>query len=480
MIVKIVRWAWVGFAVALAAAGPAQAAERTVRPDVNLQDAVAAAAEGDVLILQPGIHAGPVRLDKRITLQGIPGAVIQGNGTGSVVTILAAKAAVHGLEVRGSGRDLEAMDAGIFVERTAARAVVAANRIENNLYGVYLHGAPDSVVERNLIIGLRDVRTAEAGNGVSVWNAPGAKVLGNRILYGRDGIFVITSRRNLFQGNWFEGVRFAVHYMYTNDSEVSGNVSIGSHAALAIMFSDRLVIRGNWSVGSRDHGLLFNFANNAQIEDNVVFGRLLEPSLQVSPEASTKDLSAAAGSGGDAEDHVPREQSEAGDAETGTGKCVFIYNANRNVFRGNWFEDCAIGIHFTAGSERNQLSGNAFVSSRTQVKYVGTRSLDWSSDGRGNYWSDNASFDLNGDGIADEAYRPNDIIDRIVWTYPAAKLLLNSPGIQVIRWAQKQFPALTPGGVVDTRPLIKPPAPRPVLPELPAWLSLSFHSAEAG
>ena len=81
MIVKIVRWAWVGFAVALAAAGPAQAAERTVRPDVNLQDAVAAAAEGDVLILQPGIHAGPVRLDKRITLQGKPGAIIEGKGS---------------------------------------------------------------------------------------------------------------------------------------------------------------------------------------------------------------------------------------------------------------------------------------------------------------------------------------------------------------------------------------------------------------
>jgi nitrous oxidase accessory protein len=95
------------------------------------------------------------------------------------------------------------------------------------------------------------------------------------------------------------------------------------------------------------------------------------------------------------------------------------------------------------------------------------------------YRSINASFDLSGDGIADEAYRPNDIIDRIVWTYPAAKLLLNSPGIQVIRWAQKQFPALTPGGVVDTRPLIRPP-PRPVMPEPPVPLSLPLHSAEAG
>ena len=47
------------------------------------------------------------------------------------------------------------------------------------------------------------------------------------------------------------------------------------------------------------------------------------------------------------------------------------------------------------------------------MKYVGTRHLDWSAEGRGNYWSDNPAFDLDGDGIADAAYRPNDIIDRV-------------------------------------------------------------------
>jgi nitrous oxidase accessory protein len=457
-----------GFVLALATASPAQAAEKSVPAGGDLQLAVAEAAEGDVLVLQPGTHAGPVRLDKRITLQGMPGAVVEGNSTGSVVTIQAAGTAVSGLEVRGSGHDLQAMDAGIFIERTAARSVVEGNRLENNLYGIYLHGAAGSEVRHNLIIGLRDVRTAEAGNGISVWNAPDAKVVGNRIHYGRDGIYVVTSRRNLFQGNWFEGVRFAVHYMYTNDSEVSGNVSIGSHAALAIMFSDRLKILDNWSIGSRDHGLLFNAANNSRIEGNVVLGR------------RTEDAGAVADDGPDTEAHVPKETPNSVEPGSGTGKCVFIYNANRNVFKGNWFEDCTIGVHFTAGSERNQLSTNAFVNNRTQVKYVGTRFLDWSAEGRGNYWSDNASFDLNGDGIADEAYRPNDIIDRIVWTYPAAKLLLNSPGIQVIRWAQKQFPALTPGGVVDTRPLIRPPTPRPVMPEPPEELSLSLQSAKAG
>ena len=94
------------------------------------------------------------------------------------------------------------------------------------------------------------------------------------------------------------------------------------------------------------------------------------------------------------------------------------------------------------------------------MKYVGTRALDWSKAGRGNYWSDNPAFDLNGDGIADTAYRPNDLVDRVLWTAPAAKVLINSPAVQVLRWAQAQFPALYPGGVVDTHPLIAPP-PRP-------------------
>ena len=62
-------------------------------------------------------------------------------------------------------------------------------------------------------------------------------------------------------------------------------------------------------------------------------------------------------------------------------------------------EGCRIGVHFTAGSERNRITENAFVANRTQVMYVGTRALDWSVNGRGNYWSDNPAFDLNGDAL---------------------------------------------------------------------------------
>ena len=429
-------------------------ADRLVVPDgADLQAAVDEAANGDLLVIQ-GEHHGSVRITRKLTLQGEPDAVLFGARQGSVVTVAAPGVVVRGLTIRGSGTNLEAMDAGVFVEEGATGAIVEENRIEGNLYGIYLHGAENAVARGNEIVGMQEGRINESGNGISVWNAPGAKVLDNDIRFGRDGIFVIASKANVFRGNRFRNLRFAIHYMYTNDSEVSENVSTGNTVGFAIMYSHRLTVRGNLSDGDRDYGLLFNFANGSDISGNKVRGRLQPAKRWASGSMHAKE---------EGEHGLPlsdeTELTLATGARNGPEKCVFIYNANKNRFLDNWFEGCEIGIHFTAGSEGNDIEGNAFVNNRNQVKYVGTRYLDWSNGGRGNYWSDNPGFDLNGDGIADTAYRPNDLVDKVLWTAPQAKILANSPAVQVLRWAQSQFPAIFPGGVVDSRPLMSPPEP---------------------
>jgi nitrous oxidase accessory protein len=438
---------------------PAWAERVAVGTTDNPQEILDHAAEGDVIVLKAGEHRGPIRVTLKVTVEGEPGAILVGPGQGSVVTLSAPEAIVRGLTIRGSGRDLERMDAGVFVEKTATGAIVERNRVEGNLYGIYLHGAENSIARGNTIIGIEEGRLNEAGNGISVWNATGAKVLDNDVRFGRDGIFVITSKRNVFSGNRFRDLRFAIHYMYTNDSEITDNVSVNNAVGFALMFSSRLKIIGNVSDGDRDHGFLFNYANASQISGNMVLGRLQPAARWTNAGIRGKD---------DKEHGVPTpdtgEVAQGADARPGPTKCVFIYNANQNRFRGNWFEGCEIGIHFTAGSERNEMAGNAFIRNRNQVKYVSTRYLDWSKDGRGNYWSDNPAFDLDGDGIGDGAYRPNDLVDKVLWTAPQAKVLMNSPAVQVIRWAQAQFPALLPGGVVDSRPLMAPPA-RPKLAE---------------
>ncbi|MCC7059646.1 MAG: nitrous oxide reductase family maturation protein NosD [Burkholderiaceae bacterium] len=405
------------------AASPGVAGEWRVAPGESVQRLIDAAPSGQVIRLAPGRHAGPLRIDRPLTLLGDDGAVVAGPGSGSVITIDAPDVRIEGLEITGSGLDLPAMDSAILVTQAAARARIRANRLLNNLFGVYLHGAAQAIVERNRIVGRRDLRTSEAGNGVSIWNAPGAQVIGNAISHGRDGIFVKVSSHNVFADNTFTHLRFAIHYMYTNDSRIVGNRSRGNDVGWAIMYSDRLEIRDNVSDDDRDHGLLLHSTNASRVIGNVVRGGLARDASQ---------------------------------------KCVFVYNSARNRLQDNWFQGCAIGIHFTAGSEGNTLSGNAFVSNRVQVKYVGTRYIDWSHEGRGNYWSDNPAYDLDGDGIADRPYRPNDLADEILWRLPAAKALTASPAVQMVRWAQARFPALYPGGVIDGAPLMRPvhvPAP---------------------
>ena len=211
-----------------------------------------------------------------MVLSGRPGAVLNGGGAGNVVTVTAPDVTIRGVTIRGSGHDLETMDSGVFLEKSAQRALVENNRFEGNLYGIYVHGATGSRVLRNIVEGMQGGRRNEAGNGVSVWNAPDVTIAENSFRYGRDGIFTISSRKDRFINNRFEQVRFAVHYMYTNDSEVSGNVSIGNHVGYAIMFSNRLIIRNNISDRDRDYGMLFNYANYAEIDGNWVNGGSLD------------------------------------------------------------------------------------------------------------------------------------------------------------------------------------------------------------
>lgn len=399
----------------LVLAGSAMAAIVAVPAGANLQRAVASAAAGDTLRLAPGNYPGNLVIDKPLTLEGPPdrSAAIVGERSGRTVWVRAANVTLRQLTIRQSGLSLPDMDAGIFLDRTAHHALIEHNDILDNLMGVYIWGPEAALVRANRIVGNTELRVAERGNGVSLWNSPGTRVLDNDISAGRDGIFSNTSKHNLFRGNRFRHLRYGVHYMYTNDSEVSDNLAEDTDIGYAIMYSHRLAVRNNIALRSVDQGLMFNYANDAAITGNVV---------------------------------------------RGGGKCVFLYNANNNRFESNHFHDCDIGIHFTAGSDGNAIADNAFVNNKNQVKYVGTRVIEWSKQGRGNYWSDNTAFDLDGDGIADTAYRPNGIIDQVLWRAPAARILLNSPAVSVVRWAQSQFPALLPGGVIDSAPLMRPPS----------------------
>ena len=379
----------------------------------ELQRAVGAAIAGDTLLLAAGSHDGPLHIKRPLTITSKEKhqAQIKGDAEGHVIIVDAPDVVIEKISVSNSGTDLSTEDSGIFVTEAGDRALIRNNHFEHNLIGVYLKGPEDAHVVGNRIVGRDDLRLSETGNGIHLWNTPGSVIEGNDVSGGRDGIFVTTSRNNIFRNNRFRDLRFAIHYMYTNNSRVEGNQSMGNHMGYALMFSSHLIVRGNTSEQDRDKGILLNYTTDSKITGNHVAGQ---------PE-----------------------------------KCLFMYNSHYNRISGNSFSACEIGVHFTAGSEENSITGNSFIGNRTQVKYVGTRLLEWSQDGVGNYWSDHIAFDRNADGIADNRYQPNSLADQIVWRHASAKVLLNSPVLQVLRWAQSQFPALHPGGVIDSAPLMQ-------------------------
>jgi len=378
----------------------------------NLGEIVSQAKDGDVFILANTSYKSNLIINNKITIRGDVETKIIGNNQGSVITVNASDVVLENLEISNSGVDLSTQDSAIFVNKTAHNTLIKNNTLMHNLIGIYLWGAKHVIVTHNKIIGRQDLRENERGNGIQLWNSTGSEVSFNTVSYGRDGIFVTTSNNNIFNNNTFSNLRYSIHYMYTNDSTISNNVSIGNDIGFALMSSDRLKVENNISINDKEHGLFANFLNYSNIKNNVVLD--------------------------------------------GGNKCLFVYNSNFNTINDNYFKRCLIGVHWTAGSNDNVFYNNAFVGNKKQVKYVSTKNLQWSFQEKGNYWSDHTSYDINNNGIADSSYRPNDITDKILWNYPNAAVLLGSPVMLLLKYANKHFPTLLPGGILDSYPLITP------------------------
>ena len=411
-------------AVLLLAAGMRAAAAQAP----TLQGVIAAARPGAVVTVPPGVHHVHLRIDKPLVLVGAQGAVLDGDGSGDVIRIAAPHVTVKGLAIRNSGTELTVMNAGIYVEQQADGTALIGNQLEGVLFGIYLDGPADTRVIGNRIRGIARLRRADRGDGIHLWNDKNTLIADNDIAGTRDGIYIYISPQARIVGNRLHGVRYGIHYMYSNDDEVAGNTSFGNLAGYALMQSHNLRVHDNVSDGDRDYGMLLNYVTFSHFRGNRIA-------------------------------HVRGETDAGGAVISGAeGKGIFVYNSEYDRFTGNTVSHCPIGIHVTAGSDHDIFYGNAFLHNRAQVKYVQNMQEEWSWHGVGNYWSDYLGWDMNGDGIGDAPYRPNDGVDVLLWEYPDAALLMSSPAILALRYVQRVFPVFAPPSVADSHPLMKPPA----------------------
>jgi nitrous oxidase accessory protein len=404
------------------------AADRTASPGEPLQPLVERADDGDTLYLPAGRYPGRVVIDRTLTLKAEGEAVIDAGGEGDAVTLAAPGIVLDSLVIEDWGDDLTAMDSGILVQENATGSVIRDSRLEGPGFGIRLDAVSDVRVIGNTLRGDATLRSQDRGNGIHLFNVRDVLVEGNDIRRVRDGIYIDTSSDSVLRDNHLQDLRYGVHYMYAHDNRLEDNLTRDTRTGYALMQSKRLEVVGNRSEGDRNYGILMN-----NITDTLLSGNRVE---------GVRQRLDAAGEGL---------------VSGGEGKALFVYNSQYNTFRGNRFAESDIGIHLTAGSEDNTVVGNAFVENRQQVMYVATRPQEWSEEGRGNYWSDYLGWDLNGDGRGDVPFEPNDAMDRLLWRYPAARLLMDSPAVLALRWVQRQFPVFRPQGVKDSAPLMTEP-----------------------
>jgi len=400
-------------AVAVAALGisltplPGSASTWTVSAASPLNETIAASAAGDTIRVEAGVYRGNVVIGKPLTILGADGAVIDAGGSGNVLVVDAPGVRVEGLTLRGAGQDIERSDAGIRVEQKAADVQLVGNRIEGCRFGIWIHGSENATVTGNTIAGAAALRRDDRGDCIHLWDAHGARIEGNELSACRDGIYMELSTDCKILANSIRGSRFSLHTMWCDRSTYNDNVATDNLVGLALMFSKRIQANGNILYGNATHGILLTQVTRSEVIGNTVV-------------ANTKGL--------------------------------FVYNSLYNTIRDNLVARNNLGLHYWGGSEENEIDGNAFVGNEIQVKFVAARDQAWN----GNFWSDYLGWDVDGDGRGDLPYQSNTLVDALLWKYPAAKLLLASPALQILALAEREFPVLTFPKGVDHAPRMAP------------------------
>jgi nitrous oxidase accessory protein len=396
----------------------------TLNSDDDLQAAIDQAGSGDVIHLSSGIYRGNFILRQSLTLSGDTGAILDGGGFGDTLRVTAPDVVVRGLSIRNWGDDLTAMNAGIFVEPAAVRVLIENNNLQGDVTGIWLERSSGAWVLHNRVEGNTTMRSADRGNGIQLNLVTDVEVRGNEVWHTRDGLYIISSQNNLLIDNTLHDVRYGVHYMYSHTNTVENNRARNTRAGFAFMQSRELTVINNVSENSQDYGILLNFITDSLIKGNRV------------------------------DSVVQKRDKQVSGAE---GKALFVYNSLFNRIDNNCFSNSQIGVHLTAGSENNTVVNNSFVHNAIQVKYVASRTQQWSSEGQGNYWSNYLGWDTDSNGLGDVPFEPNDGVDKLLWKYPQAKVLMHSPAVLLLRWVQQQFPVLKSPGVKDSFPLMNSP-----------------------
>lgn len=419
-----------GIPTALArATPPAHAEPAAVAPRVRpmlgeIGRLIEAATPGATIRIGAGVYREHLRIDKPIVLDAEAGAIIDGNGSGDIVEILAPDVTIRGFVVRNTGIDLDKENAAI--RALAPRVTLENNVLEDILFGIDLREAPDSRIIGNRIGG-KDLDIARRGDGLRLWRADRTIIEGNTIHDGRDAILwystgVVVRRNVAFD------CRYGLHLMFSDSVTITDNEFSRNSVGIYLMYSTGVEIIGNRLVRNRGpsgYGIGLKETDQFSVRSNLIVGNRSGVYIDGSPFTDAK----------------PGE-----------------FTLNTLAYND-------VGITFLPSARNNELTENNFIDNIDQVSVAGRGSLQanrfWKGE-RGNFWSDYTGYDQNRDGVGDFVHESQTLFENMLDREPSLRLFLFSPAQQAVEFVGRAIPAVRPEPkFVDEVPLMRPvPLPK--------------------
>ncbi|MBF0447662.1 MAG: nitrous oxide reductase family maturation protein NosD [Magnetococcales bacterium] len=404
-------WLWF-IAAGLAALPQSQAAA------VDLQLQIDATAPGASLTLAAGLYQGPVTIKHPMTLIGQEGAIIDGGGTGTVLTVLADNVTVKNLHLQGSGQLHNNVDACIHLKGDG-------NQILNNHLSSCLFGIDVAESDHNLIAGNQissyDLELGLRGDALRLWYSKNNIVRDNSVKNSRD-IVVWYSGDNLLEGNRVEGGRYSIHFMYANGNTIRKNQFEGNAVGIFLMYTENILVEENIirnAAGAT--GLCLGMKDSSQVQ--IIGNQLIYCSSGIYLDQSP---------------YQPDTEN--------------LFKDNEVAFNG-------IGVLFHMSLKGNRFVGNRFIGNFIPVS-VDSRGHAKDSIWSGNYWDTYQGFDRNDDNIGDTPFKLYFHADKLWMDAPNLKFFFGSPVLEALDFLEKLAPFSDPELVMqDDSPLFSPKRP---------------------
>jgi nitrous oxidase accessory protein len=388
----------------------------------DISSAIAAAAPGDRIEVVGGSYAGPLVIDKPLSLIGVDAPVIDGHHQGTIVRITSPDVTLQGFVIQNSGQNFDREDSAIFLE--GERVQIIDNQMINTLFGVNAALAHDLLVSGNTIIGM-DVYTGMRGDGIKVWYSHRTQILNNYVRSSRD-LLVWYSNDVIIRDNTVEQGRYGFHFMNSDNGIAEHNRLFDNSVGIYLMYGKGFIIRDNLLQGSRGpsgHGLGLKEIDGVEVEGNIIYDNRIGVYIDNSP----------------------------------------LSPAVTNTFRWNLFAYNDIGLGLLPSARNNVFTENSLVDNQEQISVLGGGPLgpnQWSLDGRGNFWSDYAGYDADGDGVGDVPFRSEHLSEQLMSRWPILRLFRFSVAEAAVDFGSRAIPMFRQDPVlVDEYPLVNPVHP---------------------